>query len=199
MFDRAVGADEPPLRVDFDAVEQAGARSLRRRRAAVPLLTAAAVVAAVSGAVALTGPPGGGTSAQLAAPGASTSPAGARPIGTAVPSTRTAAYCYRTADITSDEPDQHVMVGFAGDDPDGRGDVASRLLRICGSAWTENHYGWRGPIGDGKTYSAPDLVACVLDDAAADATDVVEGAAAVFPGTEQTCADLGLPVAALNG
>ncbi|MBP2340072.1 hypothetical protein JOF41_006250 [Saccharothrix coeruleofusca] len=202
VFERALDG-EPPLRLDFEAIERAGARSLRRRRAAVPTLTAVAAIVVVGGVVALTGTGSGGPT-RVAGPGQSV-PAGSptrtapAPISTAVPTTRTAGYCYRTADITTDEPDQHVMMGVAGDDPDGRGDVASRLLNICGMAWTENLYGWQGPVHEGGTHTAPQLVACVLDATAAAATDVVAGAAAVFPGTEQTCADMGLPVAELGG
>ncbi|MEU4804937.1 hypothetical protein [Actinosynnema sp. NPDC023587] len=200
-FERAL-AGEPPLGLDFEAIEQAGARSLRRRRAAVPALTAAAAVVVVGGVVALTGTGNGDAdrTAQVAGSGqtASTVSTPAR-ISTAVPITRTAAYCYRTADITTDEPDQHVMIGLAGNDPNGRGDVAARLLNICGMAWRDNLYGWQGPIRDGETYLVPQLVACVLDETAAAATEVFEGAAAVFPGTEQTCADMGLPVAELGG
>lgn len=199
LFERAVGADEPPVRVDFDEIEHRGRRALRRRRAVVPGVAAAVTVVALSGGLFLATGSGEERSGQVpVAAGPTSGTAGSGPpratdLRSAAPDTRDAAYCYRTADIGSNEPDQHVLVGVSGDDANGRGDVVSRIVDICRTAWKNNYYGWH-PEGSGLEFPVPQLVACVLGDAAVDAKD---GAVAVFPGTPQTCAELGLPVAVL--
>ncbi|WP_433271505.1 hypothetical protein ACQPZF_12570 [Actinosynnema sp. CS-041913] len=196
LFERALG-DEPPLGLDVAAIERAEALRARRRRIGVPLAAATVAVVLIGGGAALTGGIGAssggpGSSGATAAPSAASKPT----RETAVPGNREAGYCYRTADITSREVNQHLLFGIAGAGPDGRGDITAHIMSICDDAWRNNYSGWNGtPRTDGTAHPVPELVACVLDDRA---VDTVEGAIAVFPGTPDTCAGLGLPVADLG-
>ncbi|MEU4667633.1 hypothetical protein AB0F91_06620 [Amycolatopsis sp. NPDC023774] len=175
LLDRALGSDEPPLRLDFEAIAAQGARSVRRRARLALAGSAAAVVVAALGAVAvLRHEP--------------VSPASSGQITYAKPNDREIAYCYHTADITSPAPNQHVPAGINGNSPNGRGDIAAAIMDICVTAWRDDYYEWHSP-------TVPPLVACVLTSAA---VGVEAGAVGVFPGDERTCAVMGLPVANLS-
>ncbi|MBM7774036.1 hypothetical protein JOD54_004240 [Actinokineospora baliensis] len=194
MFETALG-NEPPLRVDLDTIEAKGARSLRRRRLIVPAVAATCVAGVTLGVVlvANTGRPSGPSGVEMAA-SPSTTGSSAKAPGpgfSAAPTNRVMAYCYRTADITTTEPGQHTLIGSSGG-PEGRGDVASRALSICGKGWTDNAFDWWPSTA--APLPVPNLVACVLGD---DAHDVEDGTVGVFPGTAETCAELGLPLADL--
>lgn len=196
LFERVLGADEPPLKLDVTAVERAGRRSLRRRRwiapAAIAVVTAAGLTVAVLG-LRSENDHGLEAAAAPSVPAALTPSSEAPdPPRYAVPTTRTMAYCYRTADITTTEIRQHVLIGISGNDPDGRGDVAARAMPICTQAWEQGYWGWQPPVTDGRPHTAPALVGCILTDAAVKAQ---EGALAVMPGDESTCTRLGLPIA----
>ncbi|MEC3975205.1 hypothetical protein [Amycolatopsis sp. H20-H5] len=183
LLDRALGTEEPPMNLDFDAIESTGARAVRRRRAMALTGTAAAVVLAAVGGFAAFGPGAAGPQQISAASDGKTT--------TAVPSNRTLAYCYRTADITSTAINQHIPVGINGSGEDGRGDVAASIVEICTGAWADDVYQWHTP---GLPRVTPPLTACVLTRAA---VDVEAGTVGVFPGDKQTCASMGLPVARL--
>lgn len=155
---QALGTDEPPLTLDFNAIEAKG----RARRSAV------ATAAVVSGVGVITG----GVVLGLGSAG-----------NPGVPTEREIAYCYRTADITSDSPNQHIPVGIGG--LGGRGDVTADIMQICADSWRSNVYGFQPPEAD----HIPPLVACVLTD---DAVNATAGAIGVFPGDSGTCAALGL-------
>ncbi|MCU1684698.1 MAG: hypothetical protein JWQ81_5437 [Amycolatopsis sp.] len=170
LFERALGVDEPPVTLDFEAIEAVGARAVRRRSKLALGGAAAAVVLAVGGIIAAMS-----HSAALTTP--------AHGIRYAAPTDRSGAYCYRTADIGSVATNQHVLFGISD------GDAASGAMEICRSAWTDDVYQW---IPDGQPRIAPPLIACVLDSRAAKA---MTGMVAVFPGTAQTCAELRLAVA----
>ncbi|AHH99181.1 hypothetical protein GCM10010174_49420 [Kutzneria viridogrisea] len=193
LLRQALGEDEPPMTVDLEAVEAQGRRALRRRRQIIPLATTMAAVALVAGGVVVVN--GHDTSpAQVtpASPGTSTTVP--KPvISTAAPSQKTMAYCYRTADITipTDATNQHVAVGINGH-IDGRGEVTGHIMNICRQAWEKNYYDWFPASSGQQQRSAPALVACVLNSHAVDAE---EGSVGVFPGDEQTCANLGMAVA----
>ncbi|MFC0434756.1 hypothetical protein [Kutzneria buriramensis] len=188
LLQQALGDEEPPMAVDVEAAERQGSRALRRRRQVIPLATAAIAVAVVAGGVIFVT---ARNPVQLP-PAAHGQPAPTTPISTAAPSDITAAYCYRTPNITTslDKTNQHVMVGVNGHIEGGRGDVRGAIMDICRQAWEANYYDWF-PAGSGK-HAAPPLVACVLD---ADAVDAMAGTIGVFPGDAQTCANMGLPVA----
>ncbi|MFF4597671.1 hypothetical protein [Amycolatopsis sp. NPDC001319] len=175
LLDRALGSDEPPLGLDFEAIEAQGARSVRRRVRLALAGTAAVVIGAALGAVAVLQHP-------------QASPASSGQITYAKPNDREIAYCYHTADITSDAPGQHVGAGINGNSPNGRGDIAAVIMDICATAWRDDYYEWHSP-------TVPPLVACVLT---SEAVEAQAGAVAVFPGDERTCAAMGLPVADLN-
>ncbi|GAA4538181.1 hypothetical protein [Amycolatopsis samaneae] len=186
LFVRALGTDEPPLNLDFEALEATNTRR-RRAKSIAPLAGAAVAVSAVIGGVALVTAPEAPPAVQAAA--------GAPPaVKVEVPTVRDIAYCYRTADIGSREPSQRVPIGINGTGKDGRGDVAAVAMRICGSAWRDNVYHWQPP-GDSPgqhQYAVPALVSCVLDSSALGAES---GAVGVFPGDAATCAALGLSAA----
>ncbi|GAA2986271.1 hypothetical protein [Actinokineospora diospyrosa] len=177
LLDRAVGV-QPPLTLDFDAIEAIGKRAVQRRSR---LMATGAVVAisaiALGGAVLMTRP-----SVPEVTPGSA-------PV-TVEPTTREIAYCYRTADLTSTAPYHHIPVGVSN------GDAAGAINEICAAIWTEDQYQWssRGPGA-----SPPPLVSCVLTTTAVEpqAGAVESGAVAVFPGDIHTCSSLGLPVAKL--
>jgi hypothetical protein len=171
LFDQALGSDEPPVTIDFEAVEASGARALRRRSALLVSGVAAAVVLAIGGAVFAT---------QPSAP----RDAAAHGIRYAAPTDRQRAYCYRTADISSDATNQHVMFGVSGP-----ADTAAEAMDICSDAWKTDLYGW---IPAGQPRAAPPLIGCVLS---SDALNAATGTVGIFPGTPQTCADLSLAVA----
>jgi hypothetical protein len=168
---RALGADEPPLQLDLDALEARG-HARRRTHALVG-------VAAVSGGVMLAA--GGHSTVDTAAPGSPLAPT-EREIG----------YCYRTADIGSDAPNQHIAIGVGG--RDGRVDLTGDIMQICSDSWQSNVYDFQPRQPGAAYYRVPQLVACVLTSKATSAT---EGAVGVFPGNTSTCAELGLPVAQL--
>ena len=119
-------------------------------------------------------------------------PAAPGQVTTAAPREREIAYCYRTADITSTENNQHVAFGINGAGPNGRGDAAADSMSICATAWTDDYYEWQKP---GLPRVVPPLIACVLTSAAVDIDPAAVGAVGVFPGNAQTCAAMGLPVA----
>jgi len=177
LLERALGANPPAVSLDLDAIEARGAR----RRTAWRLGSTAATVAAVA-AVAF-----GGVALLTTERPAPVPAAGSGHPVAAAPVRREIAYCYRTADITSTEIDQHIPVGINGSSADGRGDAAAAILKICTDAWAKDTYHWRPA-------TIPPLVQCVLSPAAADAE---AGAVAVFPGDATTCARLGLPIADL--
>lgn len=197
-----IGPDEPEMALDFDLIEAEGARRLRRRRAMVPTALAVLAVGAIAGGTVLTTSlvPAGDSATDVAGrgsgvvrdPGTTSSPAADR---TAIPSVRTMGYCYRTADITDPDPDQHILVGLSGNDPDGRGDLVGDITDICRTSWEQNLYNFQPDKPGTDTYPVPDLAVCVLTDAAAEAQ---EGAVAVFPGGPETCRALGLPTADLT-
>ncbi|MGH3860804.1 hypothetical protein [Actinokineospora sp.] len=54
LFDRALGADEPELGLDFAEIERAGARAVRRRRVALPVLAGVTAVMLAGGAFVMT-------------------------------------------------------------------------------------------------------------------------------------------------
>lgn len=171
LFEQALGGDEPPVAIDFEAIEASGARALRRRSVLRLSGVVAAVVLAIGGAALVT---------QQSEPRMTA----AHGIRYAAPTDRTGAYCYRTADITSDATDQHVLFGVSGP-----ADTASDAMGVCANAWKTNLYGW-SPAGQPRV--APPLIGCVLG---SDAVDATSGMVGIFPGTAQTCADLGLAVA----
>jgi hypothetical protein len=175
---RALGADEPPLQLDLDALEARG-QARRRTRALVGVAAAVVGIAAISSGVMLT--TGGHSTVDTAAPGSLLAPT-EREIG----------YCYRTADIGSDAPNQHVAIGVGG--RDGRVDLTGDIMQICGGSWQSNVYDFQPRQPGATLYRVPQLVACVLT---SKATSVTEGAVGVFPGNNSTCAELGLPVAQL--
>ncbi|ACU34401.1 hypothetical protein KCV87_18365 [Actinosynnema pretiosum subsp. pretiosum] len=53
FFDHAIGRGEPPVELDFEAIEREGADALRRRRRVVPALAMAGVAAVAGGIMAL--------------------------------------------------------------------------------------------------------------------------------------------------
>ncbi|MEV6898951.1 hypothetical protein [Amycolatopsis sp. NPDC051372] len=174
---RALGTDEPPMRLDLDALEARG-HARRRTRALTAVTAAVAGVAAVSGGVTVLG---GHSAVDAAAPGSLLAPTN-REIG----------YCYRSADITSSAPNQHVGIGIGG--RNGPVDVTGDIMQICSDNWKSNRLDYQ-PRQPGVTdYPVPPLVACVLN---AHAVTAAEGAVGVFPGDASTCAELGLPVAQL--
>ncbi|TVT54954.1 hypothetical protein FNH05_10115 [Amycolatopsis rhizosphaerae] len=193
LFTRALGTDEPPLRLDVDALADA---NLRRRRPhpALSLAGTAAAVAIVIGGTVLLTSHNATSPSRAGSPGAAV---GTPEIKVEPPTRRDIAYCYRTADISSQEPNQHVPIGINGKGKDGRGDVAADAMQICSTAWQENYYNWqRRPAASQGQYrfAIPALVSCVLDP---DAVGVESGAVGVFPGDTATCAGMGLSVAQL--
>ncbi|SHG35377.1 hypothetical protein [Streptoalloteichus hindustanus] len=194
FFTRALGDDEPPLNLDFDKIEAAGRRSARRAKL-FPLAAAAVVVAVAVAGVTFTMARGLPSSGQItpAHPGGTQS-APKAPIWTEAPTVRDPAYCYKSADLTSKEINQHVPTSISGRTETGRGDTAAHIVELCRIAWRDNIYEWRPAKPAGEAHDVPDLVACVLSSRS---EDVESGAVGVFPGDEQTCADLGLAVARL--
>ncbi|MFI5611998.1 hypothetical protein [Amycolatopsis sp. NPDC051903] len=182
LLERALGSDQPPVSLDFEAIEAEGARVVRRRTRLALAGTAVAVILVGLGATALLtrGTP------QVVTP---TAPG---QVTTVAPFEREIAYCYRTADITSSEPNQHVAFGISGAGGDGRGDAAAAGVQICKTAWAEDYYQWQQP---GLPRVVPPLVACVLTPAVVDIDRAAVGAVGVFPGDGTTCAAMGLPVA----
>ncbi|GAA2673039.1 MULTISPECIES: hypothetical protein [Actinosynnema] len=96
FFDHAIGSGEPPVELDFEAIEQRGANALRRRKRVVPALAMAGVVAVAGGVMALaagvgsTGGlveqgSGGGGGEQLSSTPAPSSSASSHPISQAEP------------------------------------------------------------------------------------------------------------------
>ncbi|MGW4523912.1 hypothetical protein [Amycolatopsis sp. NPDC004378] len=160
---RALGTDEPPLRLDLDALETR-ARTRVRTRALIGVVIAVATISAAALAV-----------------------NGHEAVDSAGPAERAVGYCYRTADIGSTAPNQHVMIGLG--DRDGRVDVTGEIVRICGDSWQSNVYDFQPRRPGATSYPVPPLVACVLT---AKAVDAGVGAVGVFPGTASTCAELGL-------
>ena len=173
---RALGADEPPLQLDLDALESRG-QARRRHQALLGVAAAVVGVAGISAGVMLAA--GGHSAVDTAAPGSPLAPT-ERQIG----------YCYRTADIGSTAPNQHIAIGVGG--RDGRVDLTADIMQICSDSWQSNVYDFQPRQPGATAYRIPQLVACVLTSKAAGAT---EGAVGVFPGTANTCAELGLPVA----
>ncbi|WP_440900890.1 hypothetical protein [Actinosynnema sp.] len=53
FFDHAIGRGEPPVELDFEAIEREGADALRRRKRVVPALAMAGVAAVAGGIMAL--------------------------------------------------------------------------------------------------------------------------------------------------
>ncbi|AHH98861.1 hypothetical protein GCM10010174_47370 [Kutzneria viridogrisea] len=189
VFDRALGGDEPPpMQLDFDRIEDAARRDTRRR--VLPLVGAgAAVTVVLAGAVFFSVHDSGPMEVTPAVPvaGSGTTKAAIR---TESPTIRDTAYCYKSASITSTETNQHVPAGLAA--ASGRGDAAGHILEMCGIGWKENAYAWQPLKPPGQVYDVPPLVACVLNSSAVQAQS---GAVGVFPGNQQTCADMGLAVA----
>jgi hypothetical protein len=173
---RALGADEPPLQLDLDAIEARG-HARRRTRGLIAVTAAVLGVGAIAGGVVL----GAGAPSALEA---------AAPGSLVLPTERDIAYCYQTADIGSTAPNQHVAIGVGG--RDGRVDVTGQIMQICSGSWQSNVYDFQPRQAAGTSYRVPQLVACVLTGKATNAT---EGAVGVFPGDGSTCAALGLPTA----
>jgi hypothetical protein len=182
LLTSAVGSDQPPVSLDFDAIEAQGERAVRRRTKLALAGAAAAVVLVGLGATALL-TRGGPQTVSPAAPGQ---------VTTAAPTEREIAYCYETADITSSADGQHVAVGVSGSSADGRGDTAAHIMSYCATAWTEDYYQWQKP---GLPRVVPPLVPCVLTSDAVNIDRAAVGAVGVFPGDATTCAAMGLSVA----
>ncbi|WP_326565656.1 hypothetical protein VSH64_27745 [Amycolatopsis rhabdoformis] len=182
LLDQALGSAQPPLSLDFEAIEAQGVRAVRRRTRFALVGTAAVVL--------LVGL--GGTVLFTRGSPTLVTPAAGGPVTTAKPSERGIAYCYENADITSSASGQHVPFGISGHGPNGRGDAAAESLSICATAWAEDYHQWQKP---GLPRVVPPLVACVLTSAAVDIDREAIGAVGVFPGNEQTCAAMGLAVA----
>ncbi|MGW4487899.1 hypothetical protein ACWEOE_29135 [Amycolatopsis sp. NPDC004368] len=185
LLQQAIGSHQPPVSLDFEAIEARGARAVRRRTALTLAGSAAAVVLVGLGAVSLL---------TRATPQVVT-PASPGQITTAAPSQREIAYCYENADITSTEPHQHVPFGISGSGPNGRGDAAAESMSICADAWSQDYHQWQKP---GLPRVVPPLVACVLTSAAVDIEPEAVGAVGVFPGDATTCASMGLAVAKIE-
>ncbi len=195
LFTRALGTDEPPLRLDYEGP----ARQVRSRRfrPAWAVVAAAAAVATVLGGAALIN----STGSTALPSGGELQVGDAEPeVRVEAPTEREIAYCYRTADIRSTEVNQRVPIGINGNGREGRGDVASRAMSICGDSWRNNYNGWQSvpvttaPVVGGHQNAVPALVACVLN---SDALKAESGAVGVFPGDPTTCARMGLATAEL--
>jgi hypothetical protein len=158
---------------DADLSGVAGNTAKRRSRRGVLVVATAAIVASGVGV---------GTAAALGV------------FRSAPPTDRHIAHCYTTADINdpSNHEDIAVGVGTGGGNPSLR-DAATAALDICRGGWMQGRYRATDPkiLLDPKSspwdYPVPHLTVCVLK----------SGQVGVFPGTEATCAELGLPVAEL--
>lgn len=210
LFDLALGDDEPPPMVlDLDGIAASGERRQHRRRF-LSVGAAAGSVLILAGVLAV--------STSHARPNSANSMPGAK--ATQVPATTAAdpssenttmetslptvssdtisvavetvpsleapsnsqnAYCYRTADLNSTDLTQNVALTMVD------GEVAGMAVEICKEAWSENRYSWRSP---GEPVPAA-LIACVIPAPRGEGGTVV----AVFPGTPQTCTEMGVPVA----
>lgn len=221
---RALGNDEPPaLPLDLQAIAAVGARRYRRRRhlAAVAAVCSVLVIAGmVTASIRFFSPPAetavAGQDSTASSPlttaisetsdaavtvpdatetvpdaiAAETAQTAQSSIVTEAPTNPDLAYCYRTADLASPDPTQNV--GMVLD----RGNVAAYSIEFCQEAWEQDRHGWRAAQRevDGTDPMPASLIACTIPAPGGEAGTVV----AVFPGTEQTCASMGVPVAPLN-
>lgn len=177
-FDHAV-TELPQLHLD-DATRTAHQRMLaalpadpgdRPKRHRLRLIIAGGAVLVIGGA-------GVGTAAALGA-------------FSQAPTDRGMGSCYTAADLDAPHGD------FAVSSTDGiPGDAAGAALELCSHFFGSGFYSatdpdYRDPMVDPNgpaTHPVPPLIPCVMDD----------GSVGVFPGTAETCADLGLPVADLS-
>jgi hypothetical protein len=111
---------------------------------------------------------------------------------TAPPTDRRTATCYASADLGAADNHYEIGVAQSAKNPSQR-DAANAALELCATGWqqgllTDNPPSvhmqpgpqpWDSPV--------PPLIACVLD----------SGKVGVFPGTNETCQQLDLPVAEL--
>src|SRR5664279_2778227 len=159
------------------------------RRTALATVAAVAAVAAIVTTASLLRSPAQPDQIQAASTPeilSSSAPVTTPPTTTGNPAvTGTSARCYTTADIG--RTDNHLAISF--DVP--AGPVA---LEICQQQWEEGTLSSTAPfIADSPAasgQSAPNLVACVLP---ADISDEGTEEVAVFPGSDDTCAQLNLP------
>jgi len=106
------------------------------------------------------------------------------------PPDRSTAHCFTTDDLHDRTNHEDFMVANKGS-AIRETDAASKAMEICAGGWQQGRYSATDPkiLLDPKPGPAnspvPPLVACVLRN----------GQVGVFPGDEQTCHKLGLPVA----
>lgn len=125
--------------------------------------------------------------------GASVGTAAALGLFSAKPTDRKFATCYATDDVNGKDNHLDITVATGGDGNASEKDAANSAMDICTGAWQQGRLSatdvkvHEDPQSPPWNRKVPPLIACVLP----------SGQVGIFPGTSQTCRDLGLLIAEL--